>query len=316
MSALLEQSTPTRNNDATPYANPENNQEEKDLQERSTKKKKEGEQVFSMHSSLPKDYREVVDMQAAVDNGKSYRDRVLGGKPRKDGAVSDEEEEEVEDDGEGMKVEECVIGDYECPEFIFSKLKEKRHQILAGNNVEGPWKVVQKTRRNKKFNAGRNNSTDAINASPTKLNDAADITGSRFTSLWEDTEGLEKEGNEKGEYVKEVEMEGAFIRGESQGMQAGGSQKSKNKRYNGGLNNKKGEVTSENIFKESNLATRGGNFKGKQKAHGKRGVDKIVEKVGVETIENLLGHSQQPIDIPFAPNSVGDNGTSKPLDAD
>jgi hypothetical protein len=123
MSAVLGQ------NSKSPNANPEKADDEKDFQERSTKNMKEGEQMFSMHSSLPKDYTDVVYMQSAEDFGGSYRDRVLG---RKGGEESEEwseerEEEQGEDEeGERMKVEEHIEGNYECPTFVFSKSVEKR----------------------------------------------------------------------------------------------------------------------------------------------------------------------------------------------
>ncbi|MCI36986.1 hypothetical protein A2U01_0058210, partial [Trifolium medium] len=113
---------------ANPYTNPEKNDEETDLRERSTKKKKDGDQIFSNHSSLPKDYREVVDMQSADNTRGSYCDRVLGRQHRRmaEGVEEEKEEEEMEEEGGGIKVEERSIGNYECPEFIFSKLEEKR----------------------------------------------------------------------------------------------------------------------------------------------------------------------------------------------
>ncbi|CAJ2632298.1 unnamed protein product [Trifolium pratense] len=71
----------------------------------------------------------LVNMQINDHSGGTYMDKVMG---RKGGLVNEEcceEEEEVDmedGDGEEMKVEERVIGDYECPEFIFSKKVEKR----------------------------------------------------------------------------------------------------------------------------------------------------------------------------------------------
>ncbi|WJX18694.1 hypothetical protein P8452_08469 [Trifolium repens] len=66
------------------------------------------------------------------------------------------------------------------------------------------------------------------------------------------------------------------------------------KRGNGGGNSKKGDGNFERIIKESKLATRGGgSFKGKVGTAVKRGVESIVEKVGVETFETLLAHTQR-----------------------
>jgi hypothetical protein len=108
-----------------PDANSAKRTDEIDLQERSTKKKKEGDQSFSNQSSLPKDYSDAINLQAADTNKGSYRDKVMGEQYEPMGESGDEEEE-VEEAEERMKVEERVIGEYECPEFVFSKLEEKR----------------------------------------------------------------------------------------------------------------------------------------------------------------------------------------------
>jgi hypothetical protein len=139
MSVLLGHNTQLANNHEPPNDNLEKHQEEKDLLERSTKKKKEGDQTFSNHSSTPKDYRDVVDMKTREENAESYRNKVLGLKTRsmEEGGedLEDEGEEGEEEDGVegGMKIEEHAIGEYECPEFIFSKLEEKR--------LYRPWKI-------------------------------------------------------------------------------------------------------------------------------------------------------------------------------
>ncbi|WJX17964.1 hypothetical protein P8452_07815 [Trifolium repens] len=61
-----------------PDANSAKRTDEIDLQERSTKKKKEGDQSFSNQSSLPKDYSDAINLQAADTNKGSYRDKVMG----------------------------------------------------------------------------------------------------------------------------------------------------------------------------------------------------------------------------------------------
>ncbi|GAU35495.1 hypothetical protein TSUD_384500 [Trifolium subterraneum] len=119
--ALLGHKKPIPNHD------PEKSKDESDLQERSTKKKKDGEHIFSSHSSLPKDYSDVVNMKGFDGEGGSYRDKVTG-KTVGGEYGSDKEEEEKggeEDEGVCMKVEECLVGDYECPNFIFAKQEEK-----------------------------------------------------------------------------------------------------------------------------------------------------------------------------------------------
>ncbi|WJX57761.1 hypothetical protein P8452_43287 [Trifolium repens] len=133
MSSLLGHNTPLGHNTENTNENNEKHDEEKDLQERSTKKKKEGDHSFSNNSSLPKDYSDAMDMQVT---GGSYRDTVLGRNRHDKAEVRDGEEEEGEeeeqDEGEGMKVEERVIGDYECPEFIFSKRKRRDFTVRGG----------------------------------------------------------------------------------------------------------------------------------------------------------------------------------------
>ncbi|PNX86740.1 zinc ion binding nucleic acid binding protein [Trifolium pratense] len=65
-------------------------------------------------------------MQSTDNNVGSYRDKVMGERRSLAEGGEEEEEDGEEEDGERMKVEEHVIGEYECPDFIFSKLEEKR----------------------------------------------------------------------------------------------------------------------------------------------------------------------------------------------
>ncbi|WJX69456.1 hypothetical protein P8452_53697 [Trifolium repens] len=114
---------------ANPNDDPEKSKDEEDLQERSTKKKKDGDQIFSNQSSLPKDYSDVMMMQTNENNGVSYKDKVTGEKKiggYDSGREKEDEEEEEEAEGESMMVEEGRVGNYECPKFIFSKQEEKR----------------------------------------------------------------------------------------------------------------------------------------------------------------------------------------------
>jgi hypothetical protein len=173
---------------------------------------------------------------------------------------------------------------------------------LAGSNVEGPWRVVQKTRRPRKVNPGKNGEKDTVNATPAaaitakpaKLNNFPNSTGSRFISLLEDTAELEKEGMINGENLMVLEEEGEVNLGASQREHVVANQKAKNKRVNSGVVNKKGEGVTDRIYKEPKLATRGSSFKGKSGAHGKKGVDSIMDKVGVDLLEKSLGHDKQP----------------------
>jgi hypothetical protein len=70
---------------------------------------------------------------------KSYKGVVIGAEGRvddevdMDGSDSDaEEDESAEIDGEGIRVEEQKIGNYDCPIFVLSKSEEKR--------IHRPWK--------------------------------------------------------------------------------------------------------------------------------------------------------------------------------
>jgi hypothetical protein len=178
---------------------------------------------------------------------------------------------------------------------------KEANRNLAGSSVEGPWRVVQKTRRNKKANPGKigeretNNAPPAaaIIAQPEKINFHANSTGSRFNSLLEDTAELEKESMDRVENVRVVEVEGEDNQGTNQREHAVEFSKIKNKRVNGGRVINRGDGMADRIPKESKLATRGGSFKGKSSTHGKRGVDNIMDRVGVQLLENTLGQSKQ-----------------------
>jgi hypothetical protein len=117
-------------------SNAEKSKDERDLQERSTKKIKGGDHEFSKHSSSPKDYSDLVMLQSlSTGGGKSYKQTVTG-EDEEDERLKDAEEDEGSDDEEteevGIRVEENKIGDYDCPEFVLSKLEEKR--------IHRPWK--------------------------------------------------------------------------------------------------------------------------------------------------------------------------------
>ncbi|MCH94907.1 hypothetical protein A2U01_0015877 [Trifolium medium] len=69
-----------------PTAMHEKSKDEEDLQDRSTKKVKGGEQNFSGTSSLPKNYADAMEMQQErVERGRSYKAMVV--------AQDDEKEE-------------------------------------------------------------------------------------------------------------------------------------------------------------------------------------------------------------------------------
>jgi hypothetical protein len=489
--------------------------EEKDLQERSTKKMKDGEQTFSMHSSLPKDYSDVVHMQSEEDPGDSYKDMMLG---RKGGVEREDRSEErvgeqgEDEEGEKMKVEEHKLGNYDCPAFVFSKSVEKRlyrpwrrsvivkllgrrigykaletrlqqmwvrkgviniidlsndcylvafsheddqysalmdgpwfiydHYLTVkewspnfhpasdtikevavwlrisglpiefydseilhyiGNRVgktvkvdkntlthergkyarlcvqvdlakpllamftihgrkynieyeglhllctacgrfghytegcpnkvkeavqtnvgqgvgnqsggrnanttesggDGPWKVVQKTRINRKGNLGRNNMTANINALSAKVIAAPQSTGSRFDSLSEENQETDREGINGEEARNASDIEGGVI-GEINGNTNGSQiKKLKNKSGSSAPVAKNGAVGPEYTGKVNKLATRGGgSFKnktgvqGKSGVQGKKGVESVVDKMGVQIFGNLLGQADKPFRVP------------------
>ncbi|GAU16650.1 hypothetical protein TSUD_326000 [Trifolium subterraneum] len=107
----------------------EKSKDEEDLKERSTKKVKGGEQLFSGNSSLPKNYADAMDMlHERVEGRKSYKAMVVGLDDEKE-VVADVDkdviDEEIVDEAE-IRVNEGLFGEYECPEFVFSKAEEKR----------------------------------------------------------------------------------------------------------------------------------------------------------------------------------------------
>ncbi|KAK2378486.1 zinc ion binding / nucleic acid binding protein [Trifolium repens] len=113
-----------------PDANPKKSKDEEDLQLRSKKRTKDGNHVVnvgsvqSMRDSAGRNYPEMEDA-----NGRSYRDMILGrngGIGMEEGSDAEETEGDEVEDREGIKVEERKIGDYACPEFVFSKTEEKR----------------------------------------------------------------------------------------------------------------------------------------------------------------------------------------------
>ncbi|MCI47622.1 hypothetical protein A2U01_0068864, partial [Trifolium medium] len=96
--------------------NAQKSKAELDLQERSTKKIKEGEHEFSNLSSGPKDYSDLVELQSMEVTGeKSYKEMVVGDDDD-EVKLSDAEEDGRSDNGEeeedGIRVEENKIGDY------------------------------------------------------------------------------------------------------------------------------------------------------------------------------------------------------------
>jgi hypothetical protein len=113
----------------------ENQKQEDDLKERSTKKVKSSEHGFTSGSSMPIVYDDLGHGERAIEDQRpifSYKDMVMETKKSDDLYEADEVDEEEELDTEGMKVVEGKIGDYDCPDFIFSTKEEKR--------IQKPWR--------------------------------------------------------------------------------------------------------------------------------------------------------------------------------
>jgi hypothetical protein len=108
---------------------------------------------------------------------------------------------------------------------------------------------------------------------------------------------MEQESNDKEENVQVAEKECENIASETQGVQSVDIQRVKNKCANGGTNSRRGDGMVDRTTKESKLATRVGSFKGKSGTQGKRGVENIVEKIGVDLLEKVLDHEKQSNNI-------------------
>jgi hypothetical protein len=172
--------------------------------------------------------------------------------------------------------------------------------------TDGPWRIVQKQRRSRKIPTGKNISPVGINGVPNispggvnaglvKSTDSRNNGGSRFDVLNDDSMETNMANLEIPEIEKEPIKEGVDIIDEGVMMNMGSRKKSKNRRGNGGETFTKGDNSAERIPKESKLAARGGNsFKGKTGVFIKKGVQHVMEKIGVEVIGNLVGHSNQP----------------------
>jgi hypothetical protein len=101
----------------------EKHNENEDLHDRSTKKIKGGEQIFSGASTMPKNYVDtLISQHDRADGERSYKEMVIGHDDKEDKSDSDKEDFAEEE----MEVKEGLSGEYECPEFVFSKSEEKR----------------------------------------------------------------------------------------------------------------------------------------------------------------------------------------------
>jgi hypothetical protein len=170
--------------------------------------------------------------------------------------------------------------------------------VLAGSEVDGPWVVVQKPRRQRKgkerdpiTEAGRGKTSEEI------INGDASLVGSHFAALSNNIPELnenypiiigvnerEKVHNES-ENNLENDMEGINLHG-------GGEKRIKNKKGNGGAH-------VERLLKTSKLATRGTqSFKGKAASNLKKGVENISGYRGENNVDMLWeGHVRRSNDV-------------------
>jgi hypothetical protein len=152
---------------------------------------------------------------------------------------------------------------------------------ISGNEAEGPWRVVQKYRKNRKATLTRNNLTTDLNEAPAKINVAAKSTGSRFDMLGEDDPEMNMERLDREEDLEVQILEGSNERQESQRGFANKGKHIKNRRVNGGTASKSLDGSS----KDTKLAPRGGgNFKGRHVLNIKKGVENVVDKMGIQTM--------------------------------
>jgi hypothetical protein len=166
--------------------------------------------------------------------------------------------------------------------------------------ADGPWRIVQKQRRNKKIANGRNNMPAVVNVSPAKINEQHNLGGSRFdvlnADLCETNVEINVEQNGELRDVDEIRREPILeIRENNEEAIAGRKKQNKNKRVTEGDHINKGLNATERGPKASKLATRVGNtFKGKSGASAKKGVEQALDKMGVNIIGDLMGQTGQP----------------------
>jgi hypothetical protein len=176
------------------------------------------------------------------------------------------------------------------------------HRDDTGNGTEGPWRVVQKQKRIRKPNNGRNSSTTTItedpariNGEPARIKEPTNISGSRFASLLEDIPEMDMENLDREDIINNRETEKENFMEGSLHMQNNYSTKGKNKRGNGRGCIKRIEG-AERTPKETKLATRGtGAFKAKTGSQVKKGMEQLIDKMGVQRIKDIVGPTSQAI---------------------
>jgi hypothetical protein len=173
--------------------------------------------------------------------------------------------------------------------------EEGNHHNIPGSGEEGPWRIVQKQRRGRKVSPAKNMVPEVNKDTPIKFNVPNISPGSRFASLSEDIPETNGENFNAEEITPETNMESNEGVRESQVDFEKRSQRVKNKRGNVGGGVTKGDVAEHNK-KDFKLAARGnGNFKGKPGVHVRKGVENMDDKMGGRLIDNLMGHSKEPI---------------------
>ncbi|GAU24526.1 hypothetical protein TSUD_156380 [Trifolium subterraneum] len=86
----------------------EKSKDEEDFKERSTKKVKGGEQLFSGNSSLPKNYADATDMlHERVEGGKSYKAMVVGLDDEKE-VAADVDKDDHKDNNEADNIVQII----------------------------------------------------------------------------------------------------------------------------------------------------------------------------------------------------------------
>ncbi|GAU31067.1 hypothetical protein TSUD_322040 [Trifolium subterraneum] len=122
---------------------------------------------------------------------------------------------------------------------------------IVGSNGDGPWKIVQNTRRNHKGSSGKNNMTADINAPTTKVNSITNFTGSIFDSLGDENPEVNGEGINGEETMKEPKLGDEDMGEVNENINRMHPKKLKIKRGNGATLAVNEEASPERINKET-----------------------------------------------------------------
>lgn len=114
-------------------------QEEEDLMDRSKKKVKRGEHVFTGESSQPNSYAVIMKPVGSLEKRKPSYEYSFLGRSGDESVFSSDEEISKDNEGEDVesdskiefRIEERKLGQYDCPTFILSKCEQKR--------IKKPW---------------------------------------------------------------------------------------------------------------------------------------------------------------------------------